>query len=169
MFKFQVVCFVPIVLRSQHKLFSPLPFIKLFNDCYSVFMLKSFIALVFGGFFRNLLLNFPSGSGIPEVRTILVGFEMPHYLSVTHLFTKFLGLICTLAAGSTVFLGKVVRGISAYVNTECSFSLHLHVLCSLTMFVSYYQGPFVHLSTMVGAYLSNLCTLIQTNKKVKPQ
>lgn len=131
-------------------------------------MLKVFIALVFWGLFRNLLLDFPSGSGIPEVRTMLVGFEMPHYLSVTHLFTKYLGLICTLAAGSTVFLGKVVRGFSAYLNTESSFSLQLHVLYFLMMFVSYYQGPFVHLSTMVGAYLSNLCSLIQTNKKVKP-
>ncbi|KAF7649300.1 hypothetical protein LDENG_00143700, partial [Lucifuga dentata] len=51
------------------------------------------------------------------------------------MFTKFLGLICTLAAGSTVFLGKV--------------------------------GPFVHLSTMLGVYLSNLCTLIQTSKQEK--
>ncbi|KAK2897908.1 hypothetical protein Q8A73_014288 [Channa argus] len=88
---------------------------------------------VFGSVFSHNICPFATGSGIPEVRTILAGFEMPHFLSVTHLFTKFLGLICTLAAGSTVFLGKV--------------------------------GPFVHLSTMVGAYVSNLCTLIQPNKK----
>ncbi|KAK5616089.1 hypothetical protein CRENBAI_017604 [Crenichthys baileyi] len=47
------------------------------------------------------------GSGMPEVRTMLVGIEVPHYLSVTNMFTKFLGLTCTLASGSTVFLGKV--------------------------------------------------------------
>ncbi|XP_010777186.1 chloride channel protein ClC-Kb-like, partial [Notothenia coriiceps] len=76
-----------------------------------------------------------SGSGIPEVRTMLAGFKMPHYLSLTNMSTKFLGLICTLAAGSTVFLGKV--------------------------------GPFVHLSAMIGAYLSNLCNLIQANNKEK--
>lgn len=40
---------------------------------------------------------------------MLAGIEMPHYLSLTNMFTKFLGLICTLAAGSTVSLGKVVR------------------------------------------------------------
>uniref|UniRef100_A0AAX7UG48 Chloride channel K n=1 Tax=Astatotilapia calliptera TaxID=8154 RepID=A0AAX7UG48_ASTCA len=79
--------------------------------------------------FSHNICPFSTGSGIPEVRTMLAGFEMPHYLSLTNLFSKFLGLICTLAAGSTVFLGKV--------------------------------GPFVHLSTMVGGYLSNLCTLIQ--------
>ncbi|KAK2851110.1 hypothetical protein Q5P01_007386 [Channa striata] len=88
---------------------------------------------VFGSLFSHNICPFSTGSGIPEVRTILVGFDMPHFLSVTHLFTKFLGLICTLAGGSTIFLGKV--------------------------------GPFVHLSTMVGAYVSNLCTLIQPNKK----
>ncbi|XP_041858736.1 chloride channel K [Melanotaenia boesemani] len=87
----------------------------------------------FGSTFSNQMCPFSTGSGIPEVRTMLAGFELPHYLSLTNMFTKFLGLISTLAAGSTVFLGKV--------------------------------GPFVHLSTMVGAYLENLFTLIQGSKK----
>ncbi|XP_053173338.1 chloride channel K [Scomber japonicus] len=85
--------------------------------------------------FSHHICPFSTGSGIPEVRTMVAGIEMPHYLSLTNMFTKFLGLICTLAAGSTLFLGKV--------------------------------GPFVHLSTMVGSYLSNLCTLIQNNKEEK--
>ena len=51
---------------------------------------------------------FVPGSGVPEVRTMLSGVEMPHYLSVTNLFVKVVGLICTLAAGTSVFLGKVV-------------------------------------------------------------
>lgn len=46
---------------------------------------------------------------------MLAGIEMPHYLSLTNMFTKFLGLSCTLAAGSTVFLGKVVRNVSVYL------------------------------------------------------
>ncbi|XP_067447684.1 chloride channel K isoform X2 [Thunnus thynnus] len=85
--------------------------------------------------FSHNICPFSTGSGIPEVRTMLAGIEMPHYLSLTNMFTKFLGLICTLAGGSTLFLGKV--------------------------------GPFVHLSTMAGCYLSNLCTLIQANKEEK--
>ncbi|KAL3063755.1 hypothetical protein OYC64_000149 [Pagothenia borchgrevinki] len=85
--------------------------------------------------FSHNICPFSTGSGIPEVRTMLAGFKMPHYLSLTNMSTKFLGLICTLAAGSTVFLGKV--------------------------------GPFVHLSAMIGAYLSNLCDLIQANNKEK--
>lgn len=60
-------------------------------------------------------LYFSSGSGIPEVRTMLAGIDLPHYLSLTNMFTKFLGLTCTLAAGSTVFLGKVVRNISVKI------------------------------------------------------
>uniref|UniRef100_UPI0037E76DA9 chloride channel K n=1 Tax=Semicossyphus pulcher TaxID=241346 RepID=UPI0037E76DA9 len=85
--------------------------------------------------FSHNICPFSTGSGIPEVRTMLSGVEMPHYLSLTNMFTKLLGLICTLAAGSTVFLGKV--------------------------------GPFVHLSTMLGAYLSNLRSLTQADKKEK--
>ncbi|XP_068615832.1 chloride channel protein ClC-Kb-like [Brachionichthys hirsutus] len=79
--------------------------------------------------FSHNICPFSTGSGIPEVRTMLAGIEMPLYLSLTNMFTKSMGVICTLAAGSTVFLGKV--------------------------------GPFVHLSTMIGAYLSNLCRLIK--------
>ncbi|XP_047452708.1 chloride channel K [Mugil cephalus] len=85
--------------------------------------------------FSHNICPFSTGSGIPEVRTMLAGFDMPHYLSLTNMFTKFLGLICTLAAGSTVFLGKV--------------------------------GPFVHLSTMLGAYVNSLCSLIQDSNKEK--
>ncbi|KAM3850448.1 chloride channel K, partial [Diretmus argenteus] len=85
--------------------------------------------------FSHNICPFSTGSGLPEVRTMLSGVEMPHYLSLTNMFAKFLGLTCTLAASSTVFLGKV--------------------------------GPFVHLSTMLGAYLSRLCSLIQGRKEEK--
>lgn len=58
-------------------------------------------------FFFSLYLSL--GSGVPEVRTMLAGFELSPYLSLTNMFSKFLGLTCTQAAGSTLFLGKVVR------------------------------------------------------------
>ncbi|XP_062872094.1 chloride channel K [Trichomycterus rosablanca] len=48
-----------------------------------------------------------AGSGVPEIRTILSGVELPDYLSVSNLFAKLVGLTCLLSAGSTVFLGKV--------------------------------------------------------------
>ncbi|XP_021171825.2 chloride channel K isoform X2 [Fundulus heteroclitus] len=87
----------------------------------------------FASTFSHNICPFSTGSGIPEVRTMLAGFEMPHYISLTNMFAKVLGLTCTLAAGSTVFLGKV--------------------------------GPFVHLSTMSGAYLDKLFSLIQGKQK----
>ncbi|XP_060750282.1 chloride channel K isoform X2 [Tachysurus vachellii] len=48
-----------------------------------------------------------AGSGLPEIRTILSGVHLPDYLSLSNLFAKLIGLISTLSAGSTVFLGKV--------------------------------------------------------------
>ncbi|CAB1336376.1 unnamed protein product [Coregonus sp. 'balchen'] len=87
--------------------------------------------------FSQSICPFSAGSGVPEVRTILSGVDMPHYLSLTNLFAKYVGLICTLAAGSTVFLGKV--------------------------------GPFVHLSTMVGAYLNRLCTVLRGEKEERTE
>uniref|UniRef100_A0A8C7UC95 Chloride channel K n=1 Tax=Oncorhynchus mykiss TaxID=8022 RepID=A0A8C7UC95_ONCMY len=87
--------------------------------------------------FSQSICPFSAGSGVPEVRTILSGVDMPHYLSLTNLFAKYVGLICTLAAGSTVFLGKV--------------------------------GPFVHLSTMVGAYLNQLCTVLRGVKEERTE
>uniref|UniRef100_A0A8B9IZ62 Uncharacterized protein n=1 Tax=Amazona collaria TaxID=241587 RepID=A0A8B9IZ62_9PSIT len=47
------------------------------------------------------------GSGIPELKTILTGVVLEDYLAIKNFGAKVVGLTCTLAAGSTVFLGKV--------------------------------------------------------------
>lgn len=60
---------------------------------------------------------------------MLSGIEMPHYLSLTNMFAKFLGLICTLAAGSTVFLGKVVRDVSVCHTKHIAILLHCVCVC----------------------------------------
>uniref|UniRef100_A0A672LME0 Chloride channel protein ClC-Kb-like n=1 Tax=Sinocyclocheilus grahami TaxID=75366 RepID=A0A672LME0_SINGR len=57
--------------------------------------------------FAHSICPFSAGSGVPEARAILLGMDMPDYLSLSNLFAKLFGLICTLASGSTVFLGKV--------------------------------------------------------------
>uniref|UniRef100_A0A3Q2ZNQ8 Chloride channel K n=1 Tax=Kryptolebias marmoratus TaxID=37003 RepID=A0A3Q2ZNQ8_KRYMA len=77
--------------------------------------------------FSHNICPFSTGSGVPEVRTMLAGFEMPHYLSLTNMFAKFLGLICTLAAGSTVFLGKV----GPFVHLSTMLGAYLDNLCTL--------------------------------------
>ncbi|KAM4652641.1 chloride channel protein ClC-Kb-like isoform 1-T2 [Discoglossus pictus] len=64
------------------------------------------------------------GSGIPELKTILTGVILEEYLTIKNFGAKVVGLTCTLAAGSTMFLGKV--------------------------------GPFVHLSSMIAAYLGRM-------------
>ncbi|XP_061115092.1 chloride channel K [Conger conger] len=86
--------------------------------------------------FSHNLCPYSAGSGLPEVRTILSGVELPDYLTLSHLCAKLVGLTCTLAAGSSVFLGKV--------------------------------GPFVHLSTMMGAYLDRMCMSIHGKKEMTP-
>lgn len=49
------------------------------------------------------------GSGIPEVKTILSGVILEDYLDIKNFGAKVAGLSCTLATGSTVFLGKLVQ------------------------------------------------------------
>uniref|UniRef100_A0A8C2KST3 Chloride channel K n=1 Tax=Cyprinus carpio TaxID=7962 RepID=A0A8C2KST3_CYPCA len=87
--------------------------------------------------FAHSICPFSAGSGVPEARAILLGMDMPDYLSLSNLFAKLFGLICTLASGSTVFLGKV--------------------------------GPFVHLSVMVGAFMSRLHVSCRGGKQVAEQ
>lgn len=48
------------------------------------------------------------GSGIPELKTILSGVILEDYLDIKNFGAKVVGLTCTLAGGSTIFLGKVV-------------------------------------------------------------
>ncbi|KAM6116781.1 chloride channel protein ClC-Kb-like [Phoenicopterus ruber ruber] len=47
------------------------------------------------------------GSGIPELKTILTGVVLEDYLAIQNFGAKVVGLTCTLACGSAVFLGKV--------------------------------------------------------------
>ncbi|XP_063144539.1 chloride channel protein ClC-Kb isoform X4 [Rattus norvegicus] len=47
------------------------------------------------------------GSGIPEVKTILTGVILEDYLDIKNFGAKVVGLSCTLATGSTIFLGKL--------------------------------------------------------------
>uniref|UniRef100_A0A8D0G9G6 Uncharacterized protein n=1 Tax=Sphenodon punctatus TaxID=8508 RepID=A0A8D0G9G6_SPHPU len=68
------------------------------------------------------------GSGIPELKTILTGVILEEYLTIKNFGAKVVGLTCTLACGSTIFLGKV--------------------------------GPFVHLSSMIAAYLGRIRTSV---------
>ncbi|XP_056651705.1 chloride channel protein ClC-Kb isoform X3 [Monodelphis domestica] len=47
------------------------------------------------------------GSGLPEMKVILSGIILEDYLDIKNFGAKVVGLSCTLATGSTIFLGKV--------------------------------------------------------------
>lgn len=103
---------------------------------------------------------------------MLAGIELPHYLTLTNMFTKFLGLTCTLAAGSTVFLGKVVRASQPLGKCPPVLS-NDWLACDVVsggnnkVLSCFSKGPFVHISAMAAAYLSKLCTLTEADNKVK--
>ncbi|XP_045630640.1 chloride channel protein ClC-Kb isoform X1 [Ursus americanus] len=66
------------------------------------------VALVsFSSGFSQSITPFSGGSGIPELKTILSGVVLEDYLDIKNFGAKVAGLTCTLAAGSTIFLGKV--------------------------------------------------------------
>ncbi|XP_074074449.1 chloride channel protein ClC-Ka isoform X2 [Macrotis lagotis] len=66
------------------------------------------IALVsFSTGFSQSITPFSGGSGISELMVILSGVVLEDYLDIKNFGAKVVGLTCTLASGSTIFLGKV--------------------------------------------------------------
>ncbi|XP_037586744.1 chloride channel protein ClC-Kb-like [Cebus imitator] len=66
------------------------------------------VALVsFSSGFSQSITPSSGGSGIPELKTMLSGVILEDYLDIKNFGAKVVGLSCTLACGSTVFLGKV--------------------------------------------------------------
>lgn len=66
------------------------------------------VALVsFSSGFSQSITPFSGGSGIPEIKTILSGVVLEDYLDIKTFGAKVVGLSCTLAGGSTIFLGKL--------------------------------------------------------------
>lgn len=54
-------------------------------------------------------LSLAPGSGLPELKTMLSGVVLEDYLDIKNFGAKVVGLSCTLATGSTIFLGKLVQ------------------------------------------------------------
>ncbi|CAO2589803.1 Chloride channel protein ClC-Kb [Lemmus lemmus] len=63
--------------------------------------------LSFSSGFSQSITPSSGGSGIPEVKTILSGVILEDYLDIKNFGAKVAGLCCTLATGSTIFLGKL--------------------------------------------------------------
>uniref|UniRef100_A0A2K6BM94 Chloride channel protein n=1 Tax=Macaca nemestrina TaxID=9545 RepID=A0A2K6BM94_MACNE len=79
---------------------------RLGEDWYFLMVLGVLMALV--SYAMDLAVgSVVQGSGIPEVKTILSGVVLEDYLDIKNFGAKVVGMCCTLACGSTLFLGKV--------------------------------------------------------------
>ncbi|XP_069859983.1 chloride channel protein ClC-Ka-like isoform X2 [Dipodomys merriami] len=63
--------------------------------------------LSFSSGFSQSITPFSGGSGIPELKAILSGVILENHLDIKNFGAKVAGLSCTLATGSTIFLGKM--------------------------------------------------------------
>ncbi|GAB1289174.1 Chloride channel protein ClC-Ka [Apodemus speciosus] len=63
--------------------------------------------LSFSSGFSQSITPSSRGSGLPELKTMLSGVVLEDYLDIKNFGAKVVGLSCTLATGSTIFLGKV--------------------------------------------------------------
>ncbi|XP_029414274.1 chloride channel protein ClC-Kb isoform X2 [Nannospalax galili] len=76
------------------------------EDWYFLMVLGVLMALI--SYTMNFVVGrVVRGSGVPEVKTILSGVILEDYLDIKNFGAKVVGLSCTLATGSTIFLGKL--------------------------------------------------------------
>ncbi|XP_036901032.1 chloride channel protein ClC-Kb isoform X2 [Sturnira hondurensis] len=88
------------------------------------------IALVsFSSGFSQSITPSSGGSGIPELKTILSGVVLEDYLDIKNFGAKVVGLTCTLASGSTIFLGKV----GPFVHLSVMMAAYLGRVRTMTM------------------------------------
>lgn len=92
-----------------------------------------------------------SGSGIPEMKTILRGVALKEYLTFKTLVAKVIGLTATLGSGMP--LGKEVSTFYFV----CS-ALYLR---KVTYEQLKFKGPFVHIASIVAQLLSKMVTSFQ--------
>ncbi|NXH46164.1 CLCKB protein, partial [Dicaeum eximium] len=93
------------------------------------------------------------GSGIPELKTILMGVMLEDYLAIQNFGAKVVGLICTLTCGSTVFLGKV----GAYVHLSAIAAAYLGKM--RTTVTREYENKFKQHEMLVAAQAVAVATV----------
>ena len=69
---------------------------------YVTYILYSIIFCFLSAVTVILVSPYSTGSGIPEMKSILSGVHIPHYLSFSTLVAKILGLICAFAGGLSI-------------------------------------------------------------------
>ncbi|NWJ08119.1 CLCKB protein, partial [Crypturellus undulatus] len=93
------------------------------------------------------------GSGIPELKTILMGVMLEDYLAIKNFGAKVVGLICTLACGSTIFLGKV----GPYVHISAMLAAYLGKM--RTSVTKEYEDKFKQNEMLVAAQAVGVATV----------
>ncbi|KAM9217764.1 chloride channel protein ClC-Kb-like [Leptosomus discolor] len=93
------------------------------------------------------------GSGIPELRTILTGVVLEDYLAIQNFGAKVVGLTCTLACGSTVFLGKV----GPFVHLSAMAAAYLGKM--RTSITTEYENKFKQNEMLVAAQAVGVATV----------
>ncbi|XP_027766101.1 chloride channel protein ClC-Kb-like [Empidonax traillii] len=94
-----------------------------------------------------------SGSGIPELKTILMGVVLEDYLAIQNFGAKVVGLTCTLLCGSTVFLGKV----GPYVHLSAMAAAYLGKM--RTSVTREYENKFKQREMLVAAQAVGVATV----------
>ncbi|NXK00274.1 CLCKB protein, partial [Corythaixoides concolor] len=95
----------------------------------------------------------PPGSGIPELKTILTGVVLEDYLAIQNFGAKVVGLTCTLASGSTVFLGKV----GAFIHLSAMAAAYLGKM--RTSVTRDYENKFKQNEMLVAAQAVGVATV----------
>ncbi|KAI1231359.1 hypothetical protein IHE44_0007804 [Lamprotornis superbus] len=93
------------------------------------------------------------GSGIPELKTILMGVVLEDYLAIQNFGAKVVGLTCTLSCGSTVFLGKV----GPYVHLSAMAADYLGKMRTTVM--REYENKFKQHEMLVAAQAVGVATV----------
>uniref|UniRef100_A0A8C3V051 Chloride channel protein n=1 Tax=Catharus ustulatus TaxID=91951 RepID=A0A8C3V051_CATUS len=93
------------------------------------------------------------GSGISELKTILMGVVLEDYLAIKNFGAKVVGLTCTLTCGSTLFLGKV----GPYVHLSAMAAAYLGKM--RTTVTREYENKFKQHEMLVAAQAVGVATV----------
>ncbi|KAL9825557.1 chloride channel protein ClC-Ka [Geothlypis trichas] len=107
----------------------------------------------FSSGFSQSITPHSGGSGIPELKTILMGVVLEDYLAIQNFGAKVVGLTCTLTCGSTVFLGKV----GPYVHLSAMAAAYLGKM--RTTVTREYENKFKQHEMLVAAQAVGVATV----------
>ncbi|CAN8198536.1 unnamed protein product [Coccothraustes coccothraustes] len=103
--------------------------------------------------FSQSITPYSGGSGIPELKTILMGVVLEDYLAIQNFGAKVVGLTCTLTCGSTVFLGK----LGPYVHLSAMAAAYLGKM--RTTVTREYENKFKQHEMLVAAQAVGVATV----------